>query len=44
MEEELEFKSAPRANLQTWSGLNKLIVYASVGIAVVLLLMGAILV
>lgn len=44
MEEELEFKAAPRANLQTWAGLNKLITYSSAGIVILLLLLAAILV
>ena len=44
MEDELEFKNAPRANLQTWDGLNKLIAISAVAIVIVLLLMAATLV
>lgn len=42
MEEEMEFKKAPRANLQTWSGMNTLIIWSTAGIVIVLLLLAAI--
>ncbi len=44
MEEELEFKQAPQANLQTYSGVNKLIAISVVGIVLVLLIMAGTLV
>ncbi|MDJ0684927.1 MAG: hypothetical protein QNJ84_09520 [Alphaproteobacteria bacterium] len=42
MEEEMEFKKAPRANLQTWAGMNTLIIWSTAGIVIVLLLLAAI--
>jgi len=41
MTDELEFKKAPQANLQTWSGVTRLFVIGVVAIVIVLLLMAA---
>ena len=42
--DELEFKKAPQANLETWSGVGRLITYSTVAIVIVLLIMAATLV
>ncbi len=42
--DELEFKKAPQANLQTWSGVGKLITFSTIAIVIVLLIMAATLV
>lgn len=39
--EDLEFKKAPQANLQTWGGVGKMIAISTVAIVIVLLLMAA---
>jgi len=42
--DDMEFKNAPQANLQTWSGVGKLIAYSTVAVVIVLLIMAATLV
>ena len=39
--DEMEFKKAPQANLQTWNGVGKLITISTVAILIVLALMAA---
>lgn len=39
--EDLEFIKAPRENLETWSGLKKLMIITVVGIAILLSVMAA---
>lgn len=41
MEEELEYQKSPQANLQTWSGVVKLITISCVSIALFLLILAA---
>ncbi len=41
MEEELEYRKAPQANLQTWSGVTRLIIISCVSIALFLLILAA---
>ncbi|MEQ9491049.1 MAG: hypothetical protein RIM72_18885 [Alphaproteobacteria bacterium] len=41
MEEELEYQKSPQANLQTWSGVVRLIVISCVSIALFLLILAA---
>ena len=42
--DEMEFKKAPQSNLQTWSGVGKLIAWSTIAIVIVLLIMAATLV
>ncbi|WP_425403940.1 hypothetical protein [Hwanghaeella sp.] len=39
--DEMEFKKAPQANLQTWSGVGRMITISSIAIVIVLALMAA---
>lgn len=39
--EEMEFKKAPQANLQTWSGVGRMITISTVAILAVLAIMAA---
>ncbi|RVU38488.1 aa3-type cytochrome c oxidase subunit IV [Hwanghaeella grinnelliae] len=42
--DEMEFKKAPQANLQTWSGVGKMITISSIAIVILLAIMAATLV
>jgi|GEM_PF-3096322 len=42
--EEMEFKKAPQANLQTWAGVGRMIALSSIAIMVLLAIMAATLV
>ena len=42
--EEMEFKKAPQANLQTWGGVGKMITISTIAIVIVLAIMAATLV
>ncbi len=39
--QEMEFMSAPKHHLDTWAGLNKVVLYSSVAIVGLLLIMAA---
>lgn len=41
MEEEMEYLRAPQDNIQTWSGVVKLITWSTIAIAILLVILAA---